>query len=52
VKVAILLRRYGRRGTAIPGFRDGLRDLGYVEGNNITFEARAARCGDIGLEQW
>ena len=28
------------------GFRDGLRDLGYVEGNNVHFEARAAR-GDM-----
>ncbi len=28
------------------GFRDGLKDLGYVEGRNVRFEARAAQ-GDM-----
>ena len=36
----------GRPSPAVAAFRNGLRDLGYIVGGNITFESRSAR-GDF-----
>lgn len=43
IKVGILTDAMAPWHDSTTGFRDGLRDLGYVEGKNIIFEVRAAQ---------
>jgi putative ABC transport system substrate-binding protein len=40
-KIGILTTAWSPWHTTTEGFRDGLRELGYVEGSNVTFEVRA-----------
>jgi len=42
-RVGILTMAYTPWHSHTEGFRDGLKDLGFVEGRNLAFEARAAR---------
>lgn len=46
VKIGILTSAWSPWHSNTEGFRDGLTELGYVEGRNLTFEIRAAR-GDV-----
>jgi len=41
-RVGILMPGYSERTRSIDAFREGLRDLGYVEGRNIILEFRLA----------
>ena len=41
-RVGILMPGYSERTPSIDAFREGLRDLGYVEGRNIILEFRLA----------
>jgi putative ABC transport system substrate-binding protein len=43
VKIAILTSAWSPWHSNTEGFRDGLRDLGYVEGRTLTFEVRTAQ---------
>lgn len=43
VKIGILTLAWGPWHPSTEGFRDGLKDLGYVEGRNLTFVVRAAQ---------
>ena len=43
VKIAILTSAWSPWHSNTEGFRDGLKELGYVEGRDLTFEARAAQ---------
>jgi putative ABC transport system substrate-binding protein len=43
VKIAILTSAWSPWHSNTEGFRDGLKELGYVEGRNLTFEVRAAQ---------
>jgi len=43
VKVGILTDAMVPWHDSTTGFRDGLRDLGYVEGKSVIFEIRAAK---------
>lgn len=43
VKIAILTSAWAPWHNNTEGFRDGLKDLGYVEGRSVTFDVRAAR---------
>jgi putative tryptophan/tyrosine transport system substrate-binding protein len=43
VKIAILTSAWAPWHSNTEGFRDGLKDLGYVEGRNVTFDVRAAQ---------
>jgi putative ABC transport system substrate-binding protein len=45
-RIGILTDAMGPWHTSTNGFRDGLKEFGYVEGKNIIFEARATE-GDI-----
>jgi putative ABC transport system substrate-binding protein len=42
VKIAILTAAWAPWHRNTEGFRDGLRDVGYVEGKSVTFDVRAA----------
>lgn len=42
-KIGILTTAWSPWHTTTEGFRDGLRELGYVEGSNVTFEVRAGK---------
>lgn len=42
VKIAILTSAWAPWHSNTEGFRDGLKDLGYVEGRSVTFDVRAA----------
>jgi putative ABC transport system substrate-binding protein len=46
VKIAVLTSGWAPWHNNTEGFRDGLKDLGYVEGVSVTFDVRAAR-GDL-----
>jgi putative ABC transport system substrate-binding protein len=43
VKIAILTSAWSPWHSNTEGFRDGLKELGYVEGQNLSFETRAAK---------
>lgn len=47
VKIGVLTTAMAPWHTETEGFREGLRDLGYVEGGTLSFDARAAE-GDPG----
>src|SRR5687767_3770609 len=42
VKIGILTLAWAPWHSNTEGFRDGLKDLGYVEGKNVTYDGRAA----------
>jgi hypothetical protein len=42
-RVGVLLSRYGVKDGPPQGLRQGLKELGYVEGRNVTMEWRGAR---------
>jgi putative ABC transport system substrate-binding protein len=42
-KIGILTTAYSPWHSNTEGFRDGLKEFGYVEGKNVTFETRAAQ---------
>lgn len=42
-KIAILTSAWSPWHSNTEGFRDGLKELGYVEGQNLTFDVRAAQ---------
>jgi putative ABC transport system substrate-binding protein len=42
-KVGIVTMAYAPWHSHTEGFRDGLKDLGFIEGRNVAFEARAAQ---------
>src|SRR4030095_15876734 len=42
-KIGILTTAYSPWHSNTEGFRDGLKEFGYVEGKNVTFETRPAR---------
>ncbi len=43
VRIGVLTTAWSPWHSNTEGFRDGLRDLGYVEGQRVTFETRAAQ---------
>jgi len=43
VRIAILTTGYSPWHSDTEGFRDGLKERGYVEGQNLTFDARASQ---------
>jgi putative ABC transport system substrate-binding protein len=43
VKIAILTSAWSAWHSNTEGFRDGLKDLGYVEGKSVTYDVRAAQ---------
>lgn len=49
VKIAILTSAWSAWHSNTEGFRDGLRDLGYVEGKSVTYDVRAAHGDPIRL---
>ena len=42
-KIAILTTAWSPWHSNTEGFRDGLKELGYVEGQNLTFDIRAVQ---------
>src|SRR5919108_6570025 len=43
VRIAILTSAWSAWHSNTEGFRDGLKDLGYVEGKSVTYDVRAAQ---------